>query len=126
MAESVDPPRRIVRDFFHMREHDARRAKCARNDSGFDDAVTYGARGLVPAPAHYRRSRRETGEFGRLRRDAAGYVRRFVALRENRAVQAEPVHHFIRPAPVHHIEYRRAGSIGGLRRELSCPPDPYV
>ena len=105
VAERVDAPRRIVRHLLHVREHHARRAQRAGDDSLFHDAVAHRARRLIAAAAHHRRSGLQARQLRHLRRDRARDLARFVAPRQNRAIEAEPVHHLEGPAPVHHVEH---------------------
>ena len=51
---------------------------------------------------------------------------RFVACRQNGAVQAQAVHHLEGPAAVDHVEQRGAGGVGNFGGEFAGQPEAHV
>ena len=85
----------------------------------FHNPVAHRARRLIAAAAHHQRSGLQPSQGRYVRRDRASDLARFVAPGQNRAIQAEPVHHLVAPAPVYDVEHTRPRGVRYFGRELA-------
>ena len=119
MAESVNAPLGIECGCFGESEDDTRGPQCGGGQAGQHNAVSDGARSLVSSSPDDGCAGLQPGHQGGFPSDLAGDLRRLISAGQEFGVEFERSQHFLRPAPVRHVEEQGAGSIRDVSGEFS-------